>query len=266
MGTCLALLLDPGCASRPKRDAEQSRLGTSWRPATSAISGSRPPSRSFRSRCRPTRRTLTPTTCLNHRPPAGHDYLAQLETASCSRARTRISSRRGSGEVQGSVKTCAKPSSCGPSSPRHGTTSRWPSSSCNRGCGDRGSPECAQGCRLCHARVGARQPGVGLLSEEGRPECVEGVARGSQPRTGFLRGPLPSCQGLPGPWRTRPAMDALAPVVSDVKRCLFRRHNFWAGCLTNARGSWRRHGNYFSVVSTWPRAVVSRMSAGATHR
>ena len=49
---------------------------------------------------------------------------------------------------------------------------------------------------------------------------------------------------------------------SDV---LFRRRNFWAGCSTNASGRLRRHRSFSSVASTWTRAVVSRMSVGATH-
>jgi len=254
MGTCLALLLDPGVLRAPSEMLSSRRLGTSWRPATSAISGSRPPSRSFRSRCRPTWRTLTPTTCLESSPSGrGTTTWPSSRPRPVSRARTpnqfaarlRRSSRKPS-------RTCAKPSSCGPSSrgveqPLGG---RVPGAIV--GCGDRGSPECAQGCGLCHARDGARQLGWAYYQKKDVQSAWKELHEAVSRAPGFCVARYRLAKVYLDRGETDQAMDALAPVVSDVKRCPIQEAQLLGGLLNERRGSWRRHGNYFSVVSTWP--------------
>jgi len=136
----------------------------------------------LQSRCRPTRRTLTLQHAWNHRPPAGHDYLASSRPRPVSRQGRRISSRRGSGKFKEAVKNLRKPSSCG-RVPEAWNNLSVPSSSCNRGMRRSSSPECAQDAAMPR-RVGARQPGWAYYQKKD-VRVREGVARGSQPRTGF---------------------------------------------------------------------------------
>jgi Tfp pilus assembly protein PilF len=106
MGTCLALLLDPGCASRPKRDPEQSQIR--YQLAAGYFRDQR-----VEAAIEELQKSLQADAenadaynmlgiiALRQ----GHDYLAQLETASCLRGKDAESVR---GDAQAKFKEAIK--------------------------------------------------------------------------------------------------------------------------------------------------------------
>jgi Tfp pilus assembly protein PilF len=106
MGTCLALLLDPGCASRPKRDPEQSqiryqlaagyfrdqRVEAAIEELQKALQADAENADAY---------NMLGIIALRQ----GHDYVAQLETASCLKGRDAESVR---GEAQAKFKDAIK--------------------------------------------------------------------------------------------------------------------------------------------------------------
>jgi len=106
MGTCFALLLDPGCASRPKRDPEQSQIR--YQLAAGYFRDQR-----VEAAIEELQKALQSDTenadaynmlgiiALRQ----GHDYLAQLETASCLKGKDAESVR---GEAQAKFKEAIK--------------------------------------------------------------------------------------------------------------------------------------------------------------
>jgi Tfp pilus assembly protein PilF len=106
MGTCLALLLDPGCASRPKRDPEQSQIR--YQLAAGYFRDQR-----VEAAIEELQKSLQADTenadaynmigiiALRQ----GHDYMAQLETASCLKGKDAESVR---GDAQAKFKEAIK--------------------------------------------------------------------------------------------------------------------------------------------------------------
>ena len=207
MGTCLGLLLDAGCASRPKRDPEQSqiryriaagnfreqRIEAAIEELQKALQADPENADAY---------NMLGIIALRQ----GHDYVVQLESASCLKGKDAELVR---GEAQAkfneAIKNLRKAVELRPEFPEawnNLSVAEFQLQSWDA------AIEAAQNAlkgRLRHTGDGAREPWVGLLPEKGYPERVERAARGREPCTWVLRGPLPACQDLRGPRRNRPS-------------------------------------------------------------
>lgn len=106
MGTCLALLLDPGCASRPKRDPEQSQIR--YQLAAGYFRDQRVEA-AMEELQKSLQADVENADAYNMLGiialRQGHDYVAQLETASCLKGKDAESVR---GDAQAKFKEAIK--------------------------------------------------------------------------------------------------------------------------------------------------------------
>ena len=265
MGTCLAFLLDPGCASRTKRDPEQSQIR--YQLATGYFRDQR-----VEAAIEELQKALQadPDNADAYNMLGiialrqGHDYVAQLEAASCLKGKDAELVRS---EAQAKFKDAGKnlrkavelrpefPEAWNNLSVAESQLRSWDEAvtAAQNALKDAAyaTPELARAnlgwayyqkkdfqsaWKELHEAV-SRAPGFCVARY--RLAKVYVVAKSTRRRTRSPRCSLMS-NGVPS-----------------------RRPNSWAGCSTNANGRWCRHGNFFSVASIWPREVVSRMNAGA---
>jgi Tfp pilus assembly protein PilF len=238
MGTCLALLLDPGCASRPKRDPEQSqiryqlaagyfrdqRVEAAIEELQKALQADAENADAY---------NMLGIIALRQ----GHDYLAQLETASCLKGKDAESVR---GEAQAkfkeAIKSLRKAVELRPEFPEawnNLSVAEFQMQSWDA------AIEAAQNA-LKDAAYGTPEMARANLGwayyqkkdiQSAWKELHEAVSRAP----GFCVARYRLAKVYVDRGETDQAVDALAPVVSDVKRCPIQEAQLLGGLLNERK-------------------------------
>jgi type IV pilus assembly protein PilF len=261
MGTCFALLLDPGCASRPKRDAEQSQIR--YQLAAGYFRDQR-----VEAAIEELQKSLQADAenadaynmlgiiALRQ----GHDYLAQLETASCLKGKDAESVR---GEAQAKFKEAVKnlrkavelrpefPEAWNNLSVAEFQLQSWDA-----------AIEAAQNALkdAAYATPEMARANLGWAYYQKKDvqsawkELHEAVSRAP----GFCVARYRLAKVYLDRGETDQAMDALAPVVSDVKRCPIQEAQLLGGLLNERKRELASARELFQrCVDMAPRSCVA---------
>jgi Tfp pilus assembly protein PilF len=261
MGTCLALLLDPGCASRPKRDPEQSqiryqlaagyfrdqRVEAAIEELQKALQADAENADAY---------NMLGIIALRQ----GHDYVAQLETASCLKGRDAESVRsEAQAKFKEAIKSLRKAVELRPEFPEAWNNlsvaeiqlQSWDAAieAAQNALKDAtyGTPEMARA-NLGWAYYQKKE------IQSAWKELHEAVSRAP----GFCVARYRLAKVYVDRGETDQAVDALAPVISDVKRCPIQEAQLLGGLLNERKRELASARELFQrCVDMAPRSCVA---------